>query len=134
VVVKKRPSGPSRVLVLQEKSDDLGAVCAALRAAGFIVEEARRGGEARTLLDALHPQVVITDLVLDWPGGSGFLRELRRRGGDGPRVIFLTDDSTESEVLSVLKLAPGVQGWLRRGARSDDLIEAVRAAFEAYSA
>ena len=127
-------SDPIRILVV----DDHAVVREGLRAFlavqdGFeIVGEAADGDEALERAAALHPDVILMDLVMPGRDGISAMRELRARaGGHGgpasnPRVIVLTSFLDDERLLPAL--AAGAAGYLLKNSQPAELARAIRAA------
>lgn len=97
-------SGPPRALVADDDDDIRELVCAALRADGFEVVEARDGGELLQLLDAWSkpdgpakpPDIVITDVRM--PGVDGIEALARLRGGQWHIPVVLMTAYGDAEL------------------------------------
>ncbi|MEV0676098.1 response regulator transcription factor [Actinosynnema sp. NPDC050436] len=90
-----------------------------------IVGEAASGGEALTVVAAVRPDVVLTDLRMPDPSGGTLIRLLRERV-PGVRVLVLTTHDTDSDVLPAVEA--GAIGYLLKDAPREELFRAVRAA------
>jgi len=87
--------------------------------------EAAGGAEALTLVAALRPDVVLTDLRMPEPSGGTLIRLLLERVPD-TRILVLTTHDTDSDVLPAIEA--GAVGYLLKDAPREDLFRAVRAA------
>jgi DNA-binding NarL/FixJ family response regulator len=90
-----------------------------------IVGEAASGAEALTVVDALRPDVVLTDLRMPDPSGGTLIRLLLERVPTA-RVLVLTTHDTDSDVLPAVEA--GAIGYLLKDAPREELFRAVRAA------
>lgn len=78
-----------RILVVDDESDLRECVSLVLREAGFEVEVAADGLEGLERIDALHPALVVLDLMMPKMDGWGVLRALQGRAG-APAVVMLS--------------------------------------------
>jgi DNA-binding NarL/FixJ family response regulator len=90
-----------------------------------IVGEAASGAEALTVVDAVRPDVVLTDLRMPEPSGGALIRLLLERVPT-VRVLVLTTHDTDSDVLPAVEA--GAIGYLLKDAPREELFRAVRAA------
>ncbi|GAA3850361.1 response regulator transcription factor [Saccharothrix violaceirubra] len=90
-----------------------------------IVGEAAGGLEALTVVEAVVPDVVLTDLRMPEPSGGTLIRLLRERV-PSVRVLVLTTHDTDSDVLPAVEA--GAIGYLLKDAPREELFRAVRAA------
>lgn len=90
-----------------------------------VVGEAATGGEALTVVEAVRPDVVLTDLRLPDPSGGTLIRLLLERVPT-VRVLVLTTHDTDSDVLPAVEA--GAIGYLLKDAPREELFRAVRAA------
>ncbi|MGO1053511.1 response regulator [Crossiella sp. CA198] len=90
-----------------------------------IVGEAAGGDEALTLVAALRPDVVVTDLRMPEPSGATLIRLLRERAPE-VRILVLTTHDTDADVLPAIEA--GAIGYLLKDAPREELFRAVRAA------
>ncbi|MCO8273242.1 response regulator transcription factor [Actinoplanes sp. TRM 88003] len=90
-----------------------------------IVGEAATGSEALTVVEAVRPDVVLTDLRLPEPSGGTLIRLLLERVPSA-RVLVLTTHDTDSDVLPAVEA--GAIGYLLKDAPREELFKAVRAA------
>ncbi|MBM2622045.1 response regulator transcription factor [Actinoplanes sp. LDG1-06] len=90
-----------------------------------IVGEAAGGAEALTVVEAVRPDVVLTDLRLPEPSGGALIRLLLERVPE-VRVLVLTTHDTDADVLPAVEA--GAIGYLLKDAPREELFRAVRAA------
>jgi DNA-binding NarL/FixJ family response regulator len=88
---EESPKAPVRLLLVDDEPGLRTAVKAYLEDEGFAVSTANDGEEGWTQAQQLHPDVVITDVMMPRCDGFGLLKRLRadERLGGTP-VIFLT--------------------------------------------
>ena len=92
---------------------------------GFvIVGEAEDQAAALELVATTRPNVLVMDLTFPEGDALSLLRTLRARAGD-LRVVVLTMHGDPETVRQAL--AAGAAGYLVKGARSTELVEAIRA-------
>jgi len=114
LIIDDHPSLREGLRAMIEKTDDI-----------YLVAETQNGDEARQLLSALHPQVVLLDLVM--PGFSPFAFEKWVRENYPDTVtLVLTSHDRDAYLANMLDL--GVAGYLNKGISSDRLMNAIRRA------
>jgi DNA-binding NarL/FixJ family response regulator len=95
---------------------------------GFeVIGEAGNGAEAVVLADALQADVVLMDLRMPEMGGVEAIRRLRE-SAPMVRVLVLTTYDTDDDVLPAIEA--GAIGYLLKDAPREELMRAVRAAFQ----
>ena len=123
------PDGSAKIRVLL--ADDHAVVRRGLR--GFfellddieIVGEAEDGRRAVELVEALHPDVVLMDLLMPVMDGIAATAEIKERFAD-VEVVALTSFIEEERVTAALEA--GADGYLLKDADADDVAVAVRRA------
>ena len=95
-----------------------------------VAGEASDGAEAVRLAQALQPDVILMDLRMPGMGGVEAITKLRELGHPA-RVLILTTYDTDRDVVPALEA--GATGYLLKDAPRDELIKAVRAAFQGQS-
>ena len=91
-----------------------------------IVAEAGNGMQAIEMVDRLSPDVIVMDITL--PDISG-IEATRRIKQSHPEVAIIALTIHEDEQYFFEMLKAGASGYVPKRAASDDLIQAVRAAF-----
>lgn len=89
-----------------------------------VVGEAQDGDEALALVRRSHPDVLILDISMPGKDGLEATREIRAQGVP-TRILILTMHNEEHYALRTLRA--GAQGFLYKGADSEELVRAVRA-------
>ena len=95
-----------------------------------VVGEAGDGAEAVRLAQAWQPDVILMDLRMPGMGGVEAITQLRERQHPA-RILILTTYDTDRDVLPAIKA--GATGYLLKDAPRDELIRAVRAAYQGHS-
>jgi DNA-binding NarL/FixJ family response regulator len=123
------PSGPIRVVVVDDQELVRSGFCVILDAADgvVVVGEAANGLEALAAVEEHQPDVVLMDVRM--PGMDG-LEATRLIKGDGsassPKVVILTTFDLDDYVYEALRA--GASGFLLKDAPRHDLIAAIRVA------
>lgn len=131
--------GAPTVVLIDDHELSRKALGVMLRERGInVVGEAESGGAARQLLEALRPDVVVTDAQLPDVDGVELTREIVE-SDVSTRVVVLGPASSEENRVDVDRaLAAGANAYVFRDASPNDLIEAVRVSadppFVAYPA
>lgn len=95
---------------------------------GFeVVGEAADGAQAVSLAQALHPDVLLLDMVMPRVSGLEALRELAA-AGEPPRVLLLTAEIDGAQFLEALSL--GARGVVLKESATQLLFKAIRTVFE----
>ncbi|GAA3520871.1 response regulator [Actinocatenispora rupis] len=92
-----------------------------------VVGEAGDGAEAVRLARVLDPDVILMDLRMPGMGGVEAITALHELGHPA-RVLVLTTYGTDRDVLPAVNA--GATGYLLKDAPRDELVRAVRAAYE----
>jgi two-component system chemotaxis response regulator CheY len=112
------------VLVVDDSAAMRALLGVALRQAGYAMVEARDGREALERLDAGAVDLVVSDCIMPVLDGLGLAREMRRRPGlAGVPIIMLTTESSADLIRE--GRASGVQAWMVKPFRVEQLVEAV---------
>ena len=101
----------ARIVVVEDDPSVAELVTLYLRNAGFIVEHARTGAEARTKIGETRPALVVPDLGLPDADGVDLFREIRTHA-DTP-VLALT--ARAEDVQAAINLTP-----MKRGAQPEE--------------
>jgi CheY-like chemotaxis protein len=110
------PSSPPTILICEDEVALRELIRAAL-GVGYRYAEAGDGREALELVEAVHPDVVILDVMMPGPSGLDVLAALQEgNGGDIP-VVVLTAWSHEREAA----LARGAARFLSKPFDPDEL-------------
>jgi len=88
-----------------------------------LVGEASNGNEAVTMCDALHPDVVLMDLVMPEMDGVAATTAIVQSHPE-IRVIALTSFNEDQLIYAALKV--GIVGYLLKDCTADELVNAIR--------
>ncbi len=114
-----------RVLVVDDHTIVRKGICALLgtRADMQVVGEASDGRQAIAQADALHPDVILMDLVM--PGLDG-IEAIQQIVAQHPevRILVLTSFATDDKVFPAIKA--GALGYLLKDSGPEDLVQAIR--------
>ncbi len=92
-----------------------------------VVAEARDGSEAVSLVQKLHPNLVLMDLSMPRMNGLEALIEIRKRFPE-TKVLILTVHDTDEHILAVLQA--GAAGYVLKDATHGELLGAIHSALE----
>lgn len=90
-----------------------------------IVGQTGEGSAVPALVDRLHPDVLVLDMVLPEMRGLEILAELQRRSSTA-RVVILSMHSSEGYVLEALRA--GASAYVLKQSEPEELVRAIRAA------
>ena len=118
-------AAPVRLLLVDDEPGLRTAVKAYLEDEDFVVTTANDGEEGWTLAQELHPDVVITDVMMPRCDGYGLLRRLRadERLGGTP-VIFLTAKGMTADRIAGFQA--GADDYIPKPFDPDELVARVR--------
>lgn len=87
-----------------------------------VVLTAEDGADLLTQIDTSPADVIVVDIRMPGVDGIAMVRELRRRGDQTP-VVMLT--AFEDPALLLVAVEAGTQGFLLKGATSEELVTAI---------
>ncbi|HEY4753422.1 MAG TPA: response regulator transcription factor [Candidatus Limnocylindrales bacterium] len=90
-----------------------------------VVGEAENGQRAVAMVDSMHPDVVLMDIVMPAMDGIAAIGEIKHRHPD-VEVVALTSFIEEDRVTAALEA--GASGYLLKDAEADDVAAAIRRA------
>lgn len=93
------------ILIIEDDTAQREALLVRLQREGFMVETARNGAHALTLLETCMPDLILLDLNMPVLSGKEFLEQLQVRRTHMPPIIVLTNDERLSEVSELLEHA-----------------------------
>src|SRR5688572_21256122 len=86
------------VLVVDDRASNRELVRTVLRYGGHEVIEAHEGAEALAMAHALHPDIILTDILMPGMDGYELARELRAAPDTaGTPIVFYTANYLEAE-------------------------------------
>lgn len=95
-----------------------------------VVGEAKTGEEAIAAVPALHPDIVLMDLIMPGIGGIAAIGALRQAYPE-IKIVALTSFADDEQVLPALEA--GANGYLLKDIDPDELVAAIRAAYAGES-
>ncbi len=122
-----QPAGEDRIRVLVV--DDHAIVRRGIRAVLELVPdiqlvgEAGNGADAIAEAQALHPDVILMDLLMPEMDGVEAIRRIKAQRHD-VRILVLSTDASEEMVLSAIK--GGASGYQLKDSSPERLVEAIR--------
>lgn len=114
LIVDDHPSVREGLRAMIEKTDDI-----------YLAGEAQDANEAHRLLEELHPQIVLLDLVMPGFSPSAFER-WSRENYPGTITLVLTSHDRDAYLASMMDA--GVAGYLSKSISADGLMNAIRRA------
>ena len=116
--------GPYRVLVVDDRPDNMAVLTGMLGLAGFQTREASSGEEALARLESWSPHLILMDMKMPGMGGDEAVRRIRSsEGRQKMPIIAVTASVFEDEMQKVLEL--GVNGYIRKPFREEELFETI---------
>jgi two-component system, NtrC family, nitrogen regulation response regulator NtrX len=121
-------NGSAQILLVDDESNIRRMLGALLRSEGFAVAEAPNGHSALLLLDEVHPDVVLLDLLMpSGPDGLETLTSMRERGEAAP-VIMMSGKAQLTDAVRAVKL--GAFQFLEKPLSPEAVLVTIRAALE----
>lgn len=115
----------SRILLIEDDREISTTIRSVLEAAGYQVTAAPNGKEGQRLIGEVHPELVITDMMMPQLGGFPvleFIRQLEKP----PKVIMITANEGGRHKAYAEML--GVSDYLRKPFAMDQMLDAVERA------
>jgi two-component system response regulator NreC len=88
-----------------------------------ILAEAKDGPEAISMVECLHPDILLLDLIMPGMNGLEVTKVVRERFPK-TKVVILTMHANEAYVLEALQA--GAQGYVIKDSSSEELMRAIR--------
>ena len=111
------------VLVVEDEESFVEALTVGLKREGFRVEVARDGVEAMDRFDAVHPDLVLLDVMLPTVSGIEVCRQIRTHS----RVPIIMVSAKTSEIDIVVGLEVGADDYVSKPYRMRELVARIRA-------
>ena len=111
------------VLVVEDEESFVEALTVGLKREGFRVEVARDGVEALDRFDAVHPDLVLLDVMLPTLSGIEVCRQIRTHS----RVPIIMVSAKASEIDTVVGLEVGADDYVSKPYRMRELVARMRA-------
>src|SRR5690242_631119 len=111
------------VLVVEDEESFIDALSVGLRREGFRVQVARDGAQALDLFDAVHPDLVLLDVMLPRVSGIDVCRQLRKRS----QVPIIMVTAKGAEIDTVVGLEVGADDYVTKPYRLRELVARMRA-------
>ena len=111
------------VLVVEDEESFVEALTIGLKREGFRVEVARDGADALERFDAVHPDVVLLDVMLPTMSGIEVCRQIRTVSS----VPIIMVSAKTSEIDVVVGLEVGADDYVSKPYRMRELVARVRA-------
>lgn len=113
-----------RILVVDDKSDNLQVASTLLKLVGFETMEAVNGEEAISKFVEWHPHLILMDMRMPVMDGYEATRKIRSMDeGDSIPIVALTASTFEDELKKIDSL--GVQGFIRKPFRESELFNTI---------
>ena len=117
------PSPETTVLVVEDEDSFIDALTIGLKREGFRVQVARDGAEALVLFDAVHPDLVLLDVMLPKVSGIDVCRQIRTKS----KVPIIMVTAKGSEIDTVVGLEVGADDYVTKPYRLRELVARIRA-------
>jgi two-component system response regulator RegX3 len=118
-------SGPeATVLVVDDEQSFAEALTVGLKREGFVVHVASDGAEALAMFEALHPDLVLLDLMLPGISGLEVCRQIRAKSN--VPIVMVT--AKGAEIDTVVGLEVGADDYVTKPYRLRELVARMRAA------
>ncbi len=111
------------VLVVEDEESFVQALAVGLKREGFSVQVARDGVSALAAFEAVHPDLVLLDVMLPGLSGVDVCREIRRQS----RVPIIMVTAKGSEIDTVVGLEVGADDYVTKPYRLRELVARMRA-------
>jgi two-component system cell cycle response regulator len=121
VALKIKPSGPCRVLLVDDDEIVRSQLSVVLRTGGYEVHTAASGDEALRIFDANSCQIVLTDWHMPDMDGLALCRHLRGLQGRGYiYVLMLSVRNGRQDILA--GLSAGADDYVVKGAGAEEIL------------
>ncbi len=111
-----------KILLAEDESDLRALIADALEKLDYEIHQAADGEQALLLVDQVHPDVIVSDIVMPKKSGNDFLKELRKlKHGKEIPFIVLTARINMRDYFEVVK----VDGFLEKPFKIDELVDQI---------
>jgi len=120
VIGMEKGDAPIRILVVDDKHDNLRVATTLLKLVGFETDEALNGEEAIAKFESWNPHLILMDMRMPVMDGYEATRQIKLmdKGKQTP-IIALTASIFEDELKRIESL--GMQGYIRKPFRENEL-------------
>jgi CheY-like chemotaxis protein len=113
-----------RILVVDDKPDNLQVASTLLKLVGFETKEAVNGEEAISIFEDWHPHLILMDMRMPVMDGYEATRKIRSmESGKEVPIVALTASIFEDELKKIESL--GMQGFIRKPFRENELFNKI---------
>ena len=121
----RRPPEDFLVLIVDDDETVRSLLEVIVTSAGYRVATASDGKSAAAQLDAVHPNLVITDLMMPGVGGYEFLRSLQT--GDSKRlpIFVVTASDLDRSTIAMIRQEANVMEFIAKPINSKKLLLAL---------
>lgn len=119
-----------RVLLIDDRADELAVTCALLRRERAEVVTAQSAEEGLSALSKFQPNIVVCDVGMPEKDGFFFLDMLKSREGSLRAIPVIAMTAYGGEGMQAKCLAAGFSGFLTKPANACDLVDTIRANLE----
>jgi DNA-binding response OmpR family regulator len=122
--MERRPASAPTILVVDDEPNIVELARLYLRSEGYQVESARDGREALEKIAAIHPSLVVLDLMMPEIDGWEVTRRLRQSDARTP-IIMLTAKGDDAD--KIIGLDMGADDYLAKPFNPRELVSRVKA-------
>jgi len=115
-----------RILIVEDHTVIRKALVSLLSTPRFNIEvvgEAGDGIEAVVQAGALHPDVILLDLIMPRKGGVEAIPEIKAQAPEA-RILVLTSFGEDDDIIAALRV--GAEGYLMKDCSPDELLHAIQ--------
>lgn len=118
------------ILVVDDDAELSDGLKLILERQGHKVLQARDGRQAREMVDRIHPDLVILDMMMPRMGGYPVLEHFKDRADAPPFIMITANEGSRHKAYAELL---GVVDYIRKPFPMERLLEAVEKAFSSRS-
>ena len=113
-----------RILVVEDTADLLANIIDVLEMEGYSVTSASNGKEALRQLSKVHPNLIITDLLMPVMNGFDLISEIRKNA-KMDNIVILVYSAMPAQESEKKVLALGANAYLKKPSTLEALVETV---------